>query len=57
MNPSLLLTRYKHHYSDTLQQFCGRGTCIQAHGQVRGDDVVAGGDAVGEGVLKLTVVV
>ena len=34
----------------------GEELALQAHGEVCGSDVVAGGNAVGEGVLTLTVV-
>ena len=34
----------------------GEELALQAHGEVCGSDVVAGGNAVGEGVLTLTAV-
>ena len=41
-----------------LQQLrpAGGELALRAHGEVCGGDVVAGGDAVGEGVLTLTAV-
>ena len=42
-------------YCDLLKLLAGK-LALRTHGEVCGVDVVAGGDAVGEGALTLTVV-